>query len=370
MKKIDRLITGELLGPWAFGVAMFTSLILAATYLGRITNYIVEGLPVSVIINITFLMIPAMLVKTLAMSTLLGALLAFGRLSGDSEIVALRAGGASIYRIIWPVAMFSFGVALLTYVLNDSFVPHSVKELTSMTETVRKDIQKKNVQPTFQPIVEDGVIKAMIMAEDFNIGEQTLSHVTIKAIGPDGNPTFYLEAAGLHYVGKEDWRIIGPAKLMSADGKDFSEVTGDLWPGVLPKLKEAPDNIGVKDKNDPDYYTSGEIRALIEKAKLDKSVTPKMRRNFEYWLWSKYTVPLAAFVFGILGAALGIRSHRAGTATGFALAVGIMFAYMTVANFMNVWAQGGVIPPFVASFTPIVLGLGAALVIMWRRNTG
>ncbi len=370
MKKIDRLIAGELFGPWAFGVAMFTSLILAATYLGRITNYIVEGVPVSVILNVTWLMIPAMLVKTLAMSTLLGALLAFGRLSGDSEIVALRAGGASIYRIIFPVAMFSMGVAVLTFILNDSFVPSSVKRLSGITDSLRTTIQKKNVQPVFQPIVEEGVTKAMIMAEDFNLGDQTLSGVTLKALGTDGKPTFYLEATGLHYENTKEWKIIGPATMFSADFKDISQITGDIWPGQLPKLKEAPENIGVKDKNDPDFYTSSEIRGLITKAKSDKSVTPKMLRNFEYWLWSKYSVPLAAFVFGILGAALGIRSHRAGTATGFALAVGIMFAYMTIANFMNVWAQGGIIPPFVASFTPIILGLGAALVIMRRRNTG
>jgi lipopolysaccharide export system permease protein len=122
MKRIDRLIAGELLGPWVFGAAMFTSLLMAAIYLGRIAGYVVDGLSVPTILNITFLMIPPLLVKTLAMSTLLGALLAFGRLSGDSEIVALRAAGASIYRIIWPVAMFSFGVAVLTYVLNDTFV--------------------------------------------------------------------------------------------------------------------------------------------------------------------------------------------------------------------------------------------------------
>ena len=108
----------------------------------------------------------------------------------------------------------------------------------------------------------------------------------------------------------------------------------------------------------------------MSQSNVDKSLTVEQYRNREYWLWNKFAVPLAAFVFGVLGAALGIRSHRAGTATGFALAVAIMFAYMTLANFMNVWAMGGVIPPYVASFTPIILGLGAALVIMWRRNTG
>ena len=370
MKKIDRLIAGELLGPWAFGVAMFTSLLLAAMYLGRITSYIVQGLPMSTVVRITMLMLPAMLVKTLAMSTLLGSLLAFGRLSGDSEIVAVRAGGASIYRIMWPVAVFSLGVTILTFLLNNTFVPKATKQFAGLTDVVSKELKSKSMQPVFQPIVEDGVMKAMIMAENFNLGDQTLSGVTLKALDNDGKPTFYLEAAGLHYENNKEWRIIGPAKLFSADGRDYSEIQGNIWPGQLPKLREAPQDVGSKERNDPDYFTSDEIRQLIDRAKLDKSVTPEKNRNFEYWLWSKYSVPLAALVFGVLGAALGIRSHRAGTATGFALAVGIMFAYMMLANFMNAWAMGGAIPPFVAAFTPIVLGLSAALVIMWRRNTG
>ncbi len=370
MKKIDRLIAGELLGPWLFGVAMFSSLLLAATYLGRIADYVVQGIPVPLIIRITLLMMPPILVQGFAMATLLGALLAFGRLSGDSEIVALRAGGASIYRIIRPAALFSLGVAALTFYFNNTLVPNAVKQFESLTDVASKSLKKKTSHPTFQPIVENDVLKAMIMAKDFNLGDRTLTGVTIKALDNDGEPTLYLEAKGLHFESNKEWRIIGPAKLFSADNKDFTIITGDIWPGQLPKLKDPPEKIGVQERKNPDYFTIAELREELAKADIDKSLTPEQYRNRQYWLCNKFAVPLAALVFGVLGAALGIRSHRAGTATGFALAVGIMFAYMTLANFMNVWAMGGVIPPFVASFTPIVLGLGAAVVIMWRRNTG
>jgi len=370
MKRIDRLIIGELFGPWFFGVAMFTSLLLAATYLGRIADYVVQGLPVGMILKITLLLLPPILVKTFAMSTLLGALLAFGRLSGDSEIVALRAGGASIYRIIFPVALFSLGVAGLTFLLNDTLVPNSAKQARGLTESVAKEIKNKKSQPAFQAIIEDGTLKAMIMAKDFNLIEGTLSGVTIKALDKQGEPSFYLEAKELRYQGNKDWRIINGARMFSADGRDVTEITGDVWPGELPKLDKTPEQFGVQQINDPDYFTTGELKEQLSKSDVDKSLTTEQYRNREYWLWNKFAVPMAAFVFGVLGAALGIRSHRAGTATGFALAVAIMFAYMTLANFMNVWAMGGVIPPYVASFTPIVLGLGASLIIMWRRNTG
>lgn len=370
MRKIDRLIIGELVGPWVFGVAMFTSLLLAATYLGRIAGYISQGLPLSVVFEITLLLIPPILVKTFAMAMLLGALLAFGRLSGDSEIVALRAGGASIYRIIAPVALFSMAVAVLTFVLNDTLVPNSAKKAMGMTQRVSKELENRAAQPTFQSLVEDGKLKAMIMAEDFNLGDQTLSGVTMKAVDKDGNPTFYLEAAQLKYLGPKDWRIIGGAMLWSADFSTSTHISGDIWPTELPMIDKTPAQMGVTQVTDPDYFTTSELREQLSKSNVDKSLTPKDYRNREYWLWTKFSVPMAAFVFGVLGAALGIRSHRAGTATGFALAIGIMFAFMTLSNFMNVWAMGGVIPPYIAAFTPIVLGIGAALIIMWRRNIG
>ncbi|MER3462424.1 MAG: LPS export ABC transporter permease LptG, partial [Armatimonadota bacterium] len=39
IRLLDRLIYRELFGPWVFGVAMFTTVLLAGTYLFRLTNY-------------------------------------------------------------------------------------------------------------------------------------------------------------------------------------------------------------------------------------------------------------------------------------------------------------------------------------------
>ena len=112
MKKLDVLILKELVGPWAFGVALFGSLLFAATWLGRVAEYISKGLPGEIVSQFALLLLPAILVQTFAMSSLLGALLAFGRLSSDSEVVAVRAAGVSLFRMIMPVAGFSLVVAV------------------------------------------------------------------------------------------------------------------------------------------------------------------------------------------------------------------------------------------------------------------
>src|SRR6188474_1121489 len=106
MRRVDRLVIKEIFGPWLFGVAIFTVLIWAGSFLFKFTEYLVSGIEMSTVIKLTVLTLPAIMAKTFSMATLLAGLLAFGRLSSDSEIVALRAAGASIGRIMRPVGVF------------------------------------------------------------------------------------------------------------------------------------------------------------------------------------------------------------------------------------------------------------------------
>ena len=62
MKRLDKLVLGELAGPWAFGVAIFTVLIMAGTYLFKMTDYVVQGIPVLTIMKLSFLLLPGVMV--------------------------------------------------------------------------------------------------------------------------------------------------------------------------------------------------------------------------------------------------------------------------------------------------------------------
>jgi lipopolysaccharide export system permease protein len=376
LPEIDRLVTKELLGPWVFGVAMFSALLIAATYLGRITDYVVQGISGGVIAEVTLLLLPAVLVKTFAMAVLLAALLAFGRLSSDSEIVALRAAGAGLARIVAPVAAFSMAVALVAFALNESVVPAAARRATFLQNTIAEQLNPSRVRPTSYPIIEDGRVVAMVSAQDFNLSTGTLRGATIITYAEDGRNQAYLEARELVFdakqfaatEGRSGWRIRGGARLVGADGRDYITLDSEVWPPQIPNANFTLDDLLTGDLKEYDLMSMREMRDTIAKERLNPNVKDSTIRNMEYWYWSKLALPLAALVFGVLGATLGIRNHRTGTAAGFALAIAIIFSYFTIANFMNVWAMGGVIPPYVASFTPIAIGLVASAIIMWRRN--
>jgi lipopolysaccharide export system permease protein len=262
-------------------------------------------------------------------------------------------------------------VALVTFALNDTLVPYTTKQKESLIREISKATKAKAVQPTFSVQTEDERVTATIQALDFSLQNGTLTNVVITGWDAERQPTFLLFANQLKYAGnKTDWRIIGEATLMGADGRDRTVFKDGLWPGQIPKINATPQELTAQKISDPNYFTTGELREQVRQAALTKSMTPSDVRNREFWFWTKFTIPLAAFVFGILGAALGIRSHRAGTGTGFALSIGIMFAYQVISNFGATWAMGGAIPPALAAFVPLILGLIAAGIIMWKRNNG
>jgi len=378
MKKVDRLILGEIFGPWIFGVAIFTVLIMAGSFLFTFTRFLSMGIPVFLVLKLTALLLPGILAKTFSMAMLLGTLLSFGRLSGESEIVALRAGGVSILRIMLPVALFGLAVSLLTYFFTDYVVPAASFQATGMRDTVEKSINKTQKKDTSQPLYEDGKLVAYLIAEDFSIAEGTLSDVTIYKFDEEGHTDTIFEVEKLEYDNLEEWRAIGQGQItFLADDIDLEirKTAGKLtyydgfWPENMPKLEKSPADMNASDQDDLDVFSSRDIQRILTKYAADGTLTKAQQINLEFGYWNKFSVPFAALIFGLVGAPLGIRNHRTGTATGFALSIAIIFGYMMVTNTLSIAAQNGAMPVWLASFGPIVVGGIVAFELIRRKNS-
>lgn len=369
MRRIDSLISREIVGPWLFGVGLFTALIFATTFLGRLTGYIVDGVPPLTVAQVFVLLMPAMLVKTFPMAVLLAALLSFGRLSSDSEIVALRASGTSLFRIIAPVTAFSVVIAVVAFACNEAFVPVASRRVLELTTEISKMTNLKASRPVTQAFSENGKVRFFISARAIDILTQQMQGVVITALDDDEKPAYTLTCERLEFHGEEDWRILGKAKLTAINtprdqAPNVVYLEDGVWPSKVPKVRATIADMIADRKDEFDTMSMATLHDKIEKSKLHKSETPDTIHNMEYGYYNKVSVPLAAFIFGSLGAVLGIRNHRTGTATGFALAIGIIFGYVMLGNFMSLL----MIPAWMASFTPIFLGVGASLWITWARN--
>lgn len=369
MKRIDSVILRELIGPWFFGVAMFSVVIFAGTYLFQFSQMLVSGAPPAEVAEMTVLFLPSVVIKTFPMALLLAALLGFGRLSSDSEIVAMRASGVSIRRMMYPVAAFSIVIAIVSFFLNEAVVPPATMKGFTLQTQIAKQLNSSGDQNlTAVQKDADGNETALISANNFNFASQTMEKVMVTAFDKTGKPSFFMYAPLLRYNGTNDWEIVGGAQLYATDGSSYITLDGRAWPNQIPSLTDSPEDLLSRNLKTLDVYSLTEMKEQIAQAKQDPHVAKKQVANLEYGFWNKFALPLAALVYGLLGAPLGIRNVRTGAATGFAVSIVIIFAYITLANLMNVYAMGGAIPAYLASFTPLVIGLVAAGVIIWRRN--
>ena len=117
-KVLHRYIFREILVPFAFGLSVFTGILLIARLLRLIELVVTRGVPALNILRLLGYIMPAFLEVTVPMAMLLSILVAFGRLSADSEMIAMRSSGLSLYQLVRPVAIFVVLATLATAALS------------------------------------------------------------------------------------------------------------------------------------------------------------------------------------------------------------------------------------------------------------
>src|SRR5436305_159028 len=149
VRKLDRYLITEILGPLGLGFLVYTFILLIRFLFQSAEMIIRRGLPVSIVGKLLALTLPNIVVLTLPMSLLFGTLIAVGRLSSDSELIAVRASGISLLTLYRPILLLSGLLTLLNAALMVYVLPwgnHALQEL-------RLDITTQSVAQQIEPRV-------------------------------------------------------------------------------------------------------------------------------------------------------------------------------------------------------------------------
>lgn len=368
MRLLDRLVYRELFGPWIFGVAMFTTVLMAGTYLFRLTNYVIEGIPITTILHLTMLYLPGLVAKTFAMSSLLASLLAFARLSNDSEIIAMQAAGVSLLRAMRPVALFGFAVSALTFAFGEFVVPSASYAAVVVQSEVMKEVRQSG-RPYYQPLYVEGELRGILAARDVDLRTGTMKDVLGAWYGPEGEADRYFFFKELYYTEDEKWMVRGGESWKRLDNGNFVRtVLGTVEPPKEMVLTFTPREITAASLRDTDSFSMAELREQIHALKQNPRTDPKQIKDLEVGFWSKISIPLSALVFALVGAPVAIRRVRQSVGVGVATSIVIIFIYYMLFNYLNILAKGGQVHPAVSAFLPVVAGLVAAAVLIWNKN--
>ena len=123
LRLVDRYVLQEMSGPFWVGLVVYSFLFLIQLIFQLASLVIQEGLSAGAMALMFLLSLPGLLAYTLPIALLLGTIIAFGRLSSDSEIIALRASGIPSGKLVRPPLLFGAAVAGVLLLFNFWLVP-------------------------------------------------------------------------------------------------------------------------------------------------------------------------------------------------------------------------------------------------------
>ena len=116
---LTRYILREHVGPFFFSFAVITSMLILNFVLQAMRYIIGKGISFDIIVEFIVYNLAWILVLVVPMSLLVAVIMAFGRLSSDNEIAAMKSAGISFYKLLLPVLLAAFIISYGLVEFND-----------------------------------------------------------------------------------------------------------------------------------------------------------------------------------------------------------------------------------------------------------
>jgi lipopolysaccharide export system permease protein len=370
MKLVDRQVLRELTGPFIFGVAAFSSVFFAGSVLLKLTEWLMNGMPLLMALEIVIYSLPSIVFWTLPMSTLLAVLIGVGRLSGESEVVALFAGGISFYRLSVPILLFGLVVSGISLLLNEVVAPVASSRSLAIQAALLKQVAISDTPFTFEdPDTSSRIIVQGGMDKDKGI----LRNVSVIQFYKN-RPALLVYADRAEWAGIKDpsnryrWKLYdGFTQLMDPrEPRSMATTTFENTQTREIEMKKTPDDLSAYQNLKAEQMSFTQLNAVVRSLKQYPDRQLDQIRRLDVEMWNKIAVPLTSLVFALLAAPLGIRPHRSSSSVGMGMSILVIFLYWILGRYTWSLAIQGTVWPVVGAFAPLMVGVAAASILLVR----
>jgi len=354
-RTLRRYIILEILGPFFIGLMIFTFVLLMFQLL-KLTELIVSyGVDLGDVGLLLLYILPPFFVFTIPMSFLLATLMAVSRLSSDSEITAMRAGGVSLFNLYPPILVISLIVSLITAGLSlyaDPWGKSGLRRLlvdlgrqkatVGIVEHVFNDAFQDLTLYVHHVIPEQDLLEGVFLADERSPGSPLIVTARTGKLGGSASATALqldLEDGAMHRVDLKN-----PAIYETVSFKRY-RISIDLAKAMN------------EDRQEESYLEMDKTRLQQYIAELrQKGDSYEMRRAWtEYH--RRFAIPFACVVFGLIGLPLGVSPPRSGRSRGFATSIVVLCLFYLLFRAAENLSWKGVIHPLAAMWIPQAVGL-------------
>ncbi len=369
MKKptiISRYVFSEMIPPFGITLVFFTFVFMMTSLL-ELTHLIINyRIGILTVFKMLLFSMPFFLEFIIPMAVMMAVLMTFLRMTSDNEIIALKAGGVSIYRLLPPALLFCLAGFVLTGAISLAVMPWgktAFKKTLVQVATRHFDIALK--ERTFN----ENFKGMMMFVNRVDLKNRKLIDVFIEDRTQKGTVSTIVAPEGRIF--KSEDGLSGRLRLFNGtihhadlDAGTVNFVRFDTYDFNL-DLRQAA-SAAVAAGPDKEEMSVAELRQFLRGAK---------KKNERYYsalieLHERFSIPFACFALGLLAVPLGLQPMEGRRA--FGLVIGLLFFTFYYLMLIVGWSFGesGVYPPAVGMWLPnlVMAGIGLTLLVRTARE--
>ncbi|HOP48347.1 MAG TPA: LPS export ABC transporter permease LptF [Desulfobacteraceae bacterium] len=347
-----------------FFVSLFVSvfIILAADMLSITELMVNHGVGLGHVLLMVVYLLPDITAFALPAVSLMAVVVAFLRLSSDSEIIALKSCGISLYQMMPPVILVSSLGLIFAVFIGFIAMPwgnRSFKDLLYNIAQSKADLGIK------ERIFCEPFNNVIFYVNSFSSREKVMKNVFV-VDRRDINSTNTI-------VAKESRIFLYPEEqsiILRFENGTIMVVDKNLKSGRTIKFSSYDLNIGLKDimasiasrKQKPNEMS---IKGLKEELKAHTKGSVRYNKVLLEML-ERFSLPFAVFLMAIIGVPLGAQIKTRERTAGIGLSLGVFAAYYMCLAGMRSLSSTGIISPSIGVWIPVIFLFISCVFLLWR----
>jgi len=407
VKILKRYILKEHLSPFLISLLVVTFVLLIDRIIDLLNLIIEKKLPWQTIAELFGLSLPYMLALSIPMAVLVATILAFGRMSVDREIIAIKSSGVNVYSMIGPLVATAVLLTGLMVYFNHWFLPNTNHKLKNLMLKIAyykpMTIIKPNEYTTFMDYTVFAKTTSDTLLTDVLIYDRSQTRYPRTVFAKTGNVLQKDNGNSLQIIlnngemhernekepGKYQITTFGRYVINVRDlgtRMDYFE-TGYrsdremTLPQIVASLKGNKQELEAKRKETenlskrleltrlgPASYTREvevrRLQSMLQMAKDRQTDLKEQVHSLQVEFHKKFSISFAIVIFVLIGIPLGLMTRTSGIGMAFSVSSVIFLIYYIALNGGEQMADKGVIPPFVSMWLSNIVFLILAILLI------
>jgi len=350
---LDEYVLREFLKMFAMILSGFVILMLVFTFFELIGDILRNRTPLSTVGAYLVNLAPSMLYQITPLSVLIAVLVTFSLLSRSSEIIAMKATGISIYRLVIPVLVIAAALAAGLFAFDQFYLPQA----NLRQEALRNIIKGRPAQTTLNPDQKwifgqqhPGEPGRIFYYQFFDPDQNAFANLSLFEFDPT---TFKLTRR--IFASRAVW----DEKAHAWDFENgWQRNTSDA---NMLNFREFQTATFAEVHEEPSYFKKESLQSQeMNFGQLERYITDLQQSGFDTMrlrvqLYHKLAYPLVTIIMAVLAIPFALTMGKRGSLTGVAAAICIALSYWVVAGMFDAMGNVNYLPSAIAAWTPDIL---------------